>query len=239
MANTNRTRKSHARRLLLAGILSGTLILISSSAGAAGDPEVAIPEFHDKYSAFVKQLESGQTDINYREFRESFLDSKQFAVAGSQVEQLGDLRQQLFKLMEQPDSAGLIRTAKKMLSIDYTDMLAHKILQQTYKIVGDEANRKKYHDIEFGLLNSIVKNGDGKSCKTAWPVVQIKEEYFILHMIGAKLKTQSVESTGGLCDRMEVTTDQGDAVFYFGVDKIFEQYNRLISNRTPLPKPAR
>ena len=101
-------------------------------------------------------------------------------------------------------------------------MRAHKMLQQTYKILGDESNRKKYHDIEFGLLRSIVKNGDGKSCKTGWPVVQIDEEYFVLEMLGAKLIQQSIESKGDMCDRMEVSTKEGTAVYYFGITKILE-----------------
>ena len=76
------------------------------------------------------------------------------------------------------------------------------------------------------MLNSIVKNGDGKSCDTAWPVVQIEEEYFILDMLGAKVTTQGVYSKGGLCDRMEVATEQGGQVYYFGVDRIFKRYEK-------------
>ena len=107
-------------------------------------------------------------------------------------------------------------------------MRAHKILQQTYKALKDEPNQKKYHDIEFGLLNSIVKNGNGKTCATAWPVVQIAEEYFILDMVGAKLDSQALDDKGGLCDRMEVTTDEGrKATYFFGVKKVFEGRERL------------
>jgi hypothetical protein len=113
-----------------------------------------------------------------------------------------------------------------MLSIDYTDMEAHKILHQTYKILEDMPNSKKYHDIEFGLLNSIIKKGDGKTCQTAWPVIQINEEYFILQMLGAKFQRQSVDNTGGLCDKMEVQTDEGKKTYYFEISKVFKGYNK-------------
>lgn len=148
---------------------------------------VVVPDYGDKYSNFVKQLEAGQTNINYKEFRESFLDSEQFRKAARQKSDLGALRKQMHELMKQSKYAEIIAAAKQMLSIDYTDMEAHKILRQTYKILGDSANERKHHDIEFGLLNSIVKNGDGKVCQTAWPVIQITEEYFILQMLGARL----------------------------------------------------
>ena len=187
---------------------------------------VIVPAFGDKYSSFVKQLEAGQTDINYREFRQSFLDSEQFGNAAKQKPDLGTLRKQMHALMQQSKYAQIIAVAKQMLSLDYTDMEAHKILQQTYKILGDTANRNKYHDIEFGLLNSIVKNGDGKTCHTAWPVVQITEEYFILQMLGAKLLRQSVDNAGGLCDKMEVQTNDGNKTYYFEVSKVFDEYRK-------------
>ena len=188
----------------------------------SGTNEVVVPNYGDKYSNFVKQLEAGQTNINYREFRESFLASEQFRNSPKQKPDLGTLRKRMHELMQESKYAEIIAVAKQMLSIDYTDMEAHKILQQTYKILGDAANRNKYHDIEFGLLNSIVKNGDGKTCQTAWPVIQITEEYFILQMLGARLLRQSVDNSGGLCDKMEVQTNEGNKTYFFEVSKLFK-----------------
>jgi Domain of unknown function (DUF4919) len=207
------------------------LLLPVAVATAEEKVQVAVPAFNDKYSMLVKKLESGQTEINYREFRESFLESKQFQVAASRRSEYDRLRAALPDLMAQSSFPKLVQTTKKILSIDYTNMRAHKILYQTYKVLKDESNRKKYHDIEFGLLNSIVKNGDGKSCQTAWPVVQIEEEYFILEMLGAKLTRQSIDNKGGLCDKMEVSTDEGKATYYFGIAKIFEARSKSLEGK--------
>jgi len=115
-----------------------------------------------------------------------------------------------------------------MLSIDYTSMLAHKILRQTFKIIGDTLNAKKYKTIQFGLLYSITESGDGKSCKTAWHVIQVSEEYFMLQMLGAELKGQSIDNSGGLCDKMEVKTEEGEEkTYYFDTSKVFEGYKKL------------
>jgi hypothetical protein len=194
---------------------------------AAAPSPITVPAFDDTYSRLVKKLESGETDIDYKAFRESFIESKQFAVATSKRAELARLNAALPALMEKASFPEVVKTTKSILSIDYTNMRAHKILQQTYKALKDEPNRKKYHDIEFGLLNSIVKNGNGKSCATAWPVVQIEEEYFILEMLGAKLTRQTLDDKGGLCDKMEVSTEEGKATYYFGVEKVFEGRKRL------------
>jgi len=201
------------------------ILLVSHSAFAETNSSVVVLTYDDTYSKFVKQLEAGQTNINYREFRESFLESEQFKIVGKQKPDLDTLRKTLHELMKKSKYDEVINVGKKMLSIDYTDMEAHKILQQTYKILGDASNQKKYHDIEFGLLNSIVKRGDGKTCRTAWPVIQVTEEYFILEMLGAKILQQSIDNADGVCDRMEVQTDDGTKVYYFEISKVFKGYN--------------
>jgi hypothetical protein len=75
-------------------------------------------------------------------------------------------------------------------------------------------------------LNSIVKKGDGTTCETAWPVIQIEEEYFILEMVGAKFKKQSINTFGGLCDKMEVKVDGKKKTYYFEISKVFEGYKK-------------
>jgi hypothetical protein len=202
------------------------LVLASHRASPQNGAAMAIPHDDDKYSKLVKKLEAGQTNINYQEFRESFLESNQFKILGEQKPDLDTLRNTMHELMNKAKYPEVIDVAKKMLSIDYTDMEAHKILQQTYKILGDTCDRNKYHEIEFGLLNSIVKKGDGKTCQTAWPVIQVREEYFILDMIGAKVLQQNIVNTGGLCDRMQVQTDQGEKVYYFETSRVFKGYNK-------------
>jgi hypothetical protein len=214
------------KRAVTPTIFSCLVLLVSHTARAETSSSVAVPPYHDKYSKLVKQLEAGQTNINYSELRESFLESEQFKTASRQKPDLNTLRKEMHELMQKSKSAEIIGVTKKMLSIDYTDMEAHKILHQTYKILGDPANSKKYHDIEFGLLNSIIKKGNGKTCQTAWPVIQINEEYFILQMLGAKLLKQSVDNTGGLCDKMDVHTDEGNNTYYFEISKVFKGYNK-------------
>jgi Domain of unknown function (DUF4919) len=221
------TLRQKARSLTRAVFTYFAVLALLQSARAENRSGVAVPGYHDKYSAFVRQLEAGQTNINYTEFRESFLESEQFKAAGKQKTDLSTLRKEMHEEMGKSNYTEIIGITNQMLSIDYTDMEAHKIRHQTYKILGDMPNSKKYHDIEFGLLNSIIKKGDGKTCRTAWPVIQVNEEYFILQMVGAKLRKQSIDTTGGTCDKMEVETDQGNKPYYFDISKVFKGYNKL------------
>jgi hypothetical protein len=130
--------------------------------------------------------------------------------------------------MEKRNSQSIIKITKQILSVDYTNLMAHKILRQTYKIIGDTANAQKYKTIQFGLLNSVVQAGDGKTCATGWPVIQIEEEYFILKMLDATLIKQSVENLrNNVCDKMEVLVDGETKIYYFDVSRVFASHIKV------------
>jgi len=193
-----------------------------------GQNTISIPPFGDKYSEYVKQLESGDTDIDYQDFRFSFIESQQFKVAWKKSTELRRLISEMYTEMNSSNYEKIISITKEMLSIDYTNMLAHRILRQTYQITGDSLNAEKYKTIQMGLLKSIIQNGDGKTCSTAWPVIQVSEEYFILNILGLKTQQQSLISKDGFCDQMDVVDKNGERfTYYFDVKKVFEGHKKL------------
>lgn len=196
---------------------------------AQNSNDIILPSFDDKYSTYVRQLESGKTDIDYQDFRFSLLESEQFKIIGLKRSYIDSLINAMYDNMNKSQYDTIISITKKILSVDYTRMLAHKILRQTYKVLGDTVNANKYKSIQFGLLHSIVDNGDGKTCATGWPVIYISEEYFILSMIDAELIKQRLDNDDGihLCDEMEVTIEGKQKTYYFDVRKIFEYHNKL------------
>ncbi len=204
-----------------------SIILASICSFGQTTPQVIIPNFDDKFCDYVKKLEAGKTDIDYQAFRFSFIETEQFKIARKKFSEFDSLKKEMYVQMDKSNYQGIIKITKQLLSIDYTDMMAHKILRQTYKLIGDTINAAKYKTIQFGLLNSIVKKGDGNTCSTAWPVMQIEEEYFILEMVGAKLKKQSIVNDGGLCDKMEVKVDGKRKTYYFETSKVFEGYKKM------------
>ena len=209
--------------------LSLLLILDSFNILAQGCA-VQIPNYKDNYTRFVKQLESGNTDIDFSEFRNSFLQSKQYSLKHRQYD---SLKQEVYNGIKNKNYESIVCITKAMISIDYTSMFAHKYLQQTYKIVGDSVNMRKYHDIEFGLLHSILDSGDGQSCSTGWHVTQIEEEYFILSMLGVQLQMQSINSSdNNMCDKMVVKTEDGETInYYFEANKVFAKEKELFEGK--------
>ncbi|MEJ5052721.1 DUF4919 domain-containing protein [Sphingobacterium sp. MYb382] len=208
------------------------LLLVSCLIGVATyaqeRQQIVVPDFDDKYSRYIKDLEAGNMDIDYQDFRFSLIESQQYAVIVQKMDLFSRLSKRLYKEIEEEKYTATMQTAKEMLSIDYTSMIAHKILRQTYQILGDTTNAIKYRTIQFGLLKSIVVYGNGESCATAWPVVQVAEEYFILNMLKANLLKQRLGFEEGVCDVMETQLEDGTLkTYYFDVSKVFEGYEKL------------
>lgn len=192
--------------------------------------QIVLPKTNDKYAEFVKQLESGHTNIDYKDFRFSYLEHKY--KSDSYIGDYDSLKGEMFKQAHQFKNYNeVINICKKMLSINYTSLYAHKYLRQTYKIVGDTINANKYYTIQMGLLNSITKNGNGKSSDSAWEVIDIEEEYFILYVLGLKFQSQALDDSGKvLCDIMTVVTENGESdVYYFNVEKLMQKQHELFS----------
>ena len=189
------------------------LLIVVCQIGQSQSIQVKIPNFDDTYCHTIAKLESGETEIDYLKFRESFLESQQHSVASDKSTELIELKKKMYEQMRNSELDEIIITTKKMLSIDYTNMKAHKILRQTYEYTGDTTNARKYKAIQFGLLNSIIDNGDGRSCESAWPVIAVSEEYFILEMLDARLLSQSINEDGGICDEMKVNMEDQERVY--------------------------
>jgi hypothetical protein len=100
--------------------------------------------------------------------------------------------------------------------MDYTCMMAHQFLRQTYNYVHDSTREAKHKAIQYGLLRSMLSTGDGLSCGTAWEVFQTEEEYSILAMIGTQsIEHEIVDTPKGICDKITVETKEGKQKVYF------------------------
>lgn len=170
---------------------------------------------NEEYTSFLKEICHENLDIDYRQFRISYRSSEQFKT--KETSEYNNLKQKVYQYIKKKKSTDIIEACKKMLKIDYTSMFAHKHIQQTAKSIGYSALHKKHHDIEFGLLKSIIHPNDGTSCETAWEVTQLEEEYFILEMLGVDFKKQELEN---FCNKVKVKN--GDETYYFGVYNVFK-----------------
>ena len=177
---------------------------------------------NDKYLDYIRQIESGYMNIDFQKFRESFIDSPKFLIAFRRQNEIDSLANKMFYYASNSNFQQTIKSANQILEIDYTNMMAHKILGQAYEALGKVSDAEVQRTILSGLLNSIIKNGNGRACETAWPVIQVTEEGFIMQMLGAKIKNIEVGNKEGKCDKFEAEVDKDSSMYYFETSNILK-----------------
>jgi len=77
----------------------------------------------------------------------------------------------------------------------------------------------------FSLVDSILENGDGKTPDTAFQIIDIKEEYFLMRTVFKVKPGQKrlLQNNGHIYDVFDVTHMQTgeEGVIHFNVDRIF------------------
>ena len=171
-----------------------------------------------EYATYLKELDHNNIDIDYRQFRISYIYSQQFKKKESS--DYKNLKKKVNEYIKKNKDIEVIDACQKMLAIDYTSMFAHKHLQNAAKSIGCSVLYKKHHDIEFRLLKSIIHNSDGASCDTSWEVVQLEEQFFILDMLEVKLKKHEIDEQ---CNKVEIKDGDETETYYFDVYYVYEK----------------
>lgn len=200
-----------------------------------GLDNITLPANNDQYSQLARAAHFQEPSINFRNLRIAYLKSTSSKLSSKQLTELRKLRKEMFNAVGQKNASVIRAKAEAILNIKYIDLDAHKLLRQSCSVLADKACENRHRFVGLGLLKSIVANGDGRSCKTAWEVIAVEEEYFVLRMIGEKPKEQSVvQDKGRICDKMEVINLKKEpGVRYFEVSHVFTNYKAQLQQNHP------
>jgi len=195
--------------------------------------EGATPPGEDRYAQLVARAESGDETLDWGALRRAYLKSPAFERARAEREQLMALRRAMFAAMATHDAATVLAKARASLDLVYVDLEAQKARAQACAVLEDTECEKRGRRIELGLLRSIISSGDGHSCASAWQVVTVDEEYFVLRMKGETLHRQTVVNEGNqVCDKMEVTDEADQAhIYYFDVGALLAADEARLNGR--------
>jgi hypothetical protein len=126
-------------------------------------------------------------------------------------------RRALIKLY-QVDNAAFLDKSREWLRRCPIDAKVH-MMRALLLSHPNQAAEKRYHaTMFFGLTDSVFRSGDGKTCQTAYHVININEEYIILDAIGAEPLGHKVH---GLCDAFDVKLEGKRTTVSFAMSNSF------------------
>jgi hypothetical protein len=154
-----------------------------------------------KYDELAAKVLSGDLNVDWPALR---LDARVGEVYGDYDPYDAVKRAQAS--FEKGDNEGALKIAREIELHNIADVEAHFV---AWGCLGElERPREAYKEwrILQALMQSILKSGDGKSAKTAWFAVGIREEFLVMQVMQVNVKQQrSVKQDGHYYDMVLVT----------------------------------
>jgi hypothetical protein len=177
------------------------------------------------YAKLVEKARNGDADTNYTALRLSYVQSDGYDPYSTSTRPLFE---DTWQALSAKDCAGAIAKSNELLRIDFTRIVIHAVRSDCFDQLGDSANASRELAIGRGLAASLLSSGDGKSPSTAYVVVTLNEEGFVLHQLGVRQEQQSlVNDSGHEYDLISGTDKAGNRTnIYFEVSNLFAGLSR-------------
>lgn len=206
--------------LWLAGLVATVLVLGLAPARA----QSAAPSYAD----LVAQAESGDPATDFTALRNAYVVSAHYDGYGMKTLGMYDF---LGPAFQAKDCAKVVATSDQVLKIDYTPVTVHFMRTDCFKQMGDQARSDLERAIGRGLARSLLGSGDGKSTVTAYVVVTMAEERFVLSFLELNVERQALLGDGGhkfdLIEGKNGKTGEKASV-YFNIDAVFGSLTRAL-----------
>lgn len=177
------------------------------------------------YARLVGKASNGDMDTNYTALRLSYVQSDDYDPYSTRTRPLFE---DTWQALNAKDCATVIAKSNALLKIDFTRIVIHALRSNCFDQLGDAANASRELTIGRGLAASLLGSGDGKSPSSAYVVVTLNEEGFVLHQLGVRQEQQSlVNDSGHEYDLISGTDKAGNRTsVYFEVSNLFAGLSR-------------
>jgi hypothetical protein len=146
-------------------------------------------QFQAIYDELTARAASGDKSVDFTALRAAYPFTQQWDAYGRTI---APLLEQANAAAKGKDCATALEKIDEVLRVDYTVIEAHRVRSDCLK--GDAARVESR--IADGLMDSLKRSGNGKTEKTAYPVMSLHEEKDLLVEKHIVLKTRDTEVRG-------------------------------------------
>jgi hypothetical protein len=185
------------------------------------------------YAVLVAKAQRGDTDTDYTALRLAYAASYAYDPYSANTR---DLFAAAWAALQADDCATAMKKSDALLALDFTNIPVHAIREKCLAKAGDTAAAARELDAGKGLALSLLSSGDGKSVATAFVVVTLGEEEFVLVHFGIDEKKQLlIYDHGRPFDVIEgVDKSSGQKVdICFDVSNLFAGMSRKLKDAAP------
>ena len=140
------------------------------------------------YRQLVERAKGGDASVDFVQMRDAFA-----AWLCQEKKTDAPNRDAMVAAFKAQDFAKAAELAEAVLDYEFVNRGLHLATEDAYRKSGNAAKADFHKDVAEKLLRALVTSGDGKSAETAYRVLSISEEYFIMRQhLGYKVSSQSL-----------------------------------------------
>ena len=180
------------------------------------------------FDGLLEKVKKSDPTVDFTKFRMAFTETSRYNPYGDREDKTRDA---MNDALEKKDYSKAVTLSLKVMDTNYVDLKAHQVAYQSYTRLKKDEEAKYHKYVLDGLLQSILKSGDGKAPATAYVVISTAEEYVVLAELGVRPTRQAlIGDKGEKLDRIEgVQIKSKDPVtIYFNVSKPFKQLEQQL-----------
>lgn len=180
-----------------------------------------------KYEALLERVKAGDATVSFKDLRMAYTESPEYAPYGGDTE----TRKSMLSALTGKDYDKALEYAGKILKQKYVDITAHLVSNIAYNELKNAERAKYHHGVVEGLVQSILRSGDGKTLETAFVVIATDEEYALFNILRLKAVSQSLvhdkDHSYDRMDAVDLKTNQ-KTTFYFNIDIPFNWLSKSL-----------
>jgi hypothetical protein len=185
------------------------------------------PTPQQEYQALLERVKKSDASVDFGRMRQLQTQLDDYEPYGVDVEESP------LKLLQKGDSGKALAVAQQILAASYLDLESHSAAAKVAEERGDKAAAAHHQYVMNGILDSILKSGDGKTPATAYVVITVSEEYALMARLGLRVAQQHLlnDDSGHSYDLLEAVNPETRTAqeVYFNIDAIMTAANKMFS----------
>ena len=172
-----------------------------------------------RYNEMLERVKAGDPSVDFAVFRDAFTETPAYRA------NMMSAYQALWQPLNSGNFPAALQIAEKVLGVNYVEINAHMVASVAQQQLGNAARAAFHRNIAEGLLRVVMSKGDGATSETAWPVIDISEEYAVMRVLGLSAQKQSLsmkpDGSGPKVDVLEAIDQRTKMprTVYFNVDR--------------------
>lgn len=177
-----------------------------------------VPTPEQEFQALLERVKKSDESVDFSRMRQLQTQLDSYEPYGVDVEESP------FKVLAAGNVQRAQTLAEQVLAVSYLDLEAHTVAGRIAGQRGDKAAAAHHQYVVKGVIDSILKSGDGKTTGTAYVVIAVSEEYATMGHFGLKVAEQNLlkDDAGHSYDLLKGVNPETKATqeVYFNIDSI-------------------